>query len=428
MNQERETAGVGEIGGPPWDAIWIGLGLATMAGEAETPYGRIDDGAIAVADGRIAWVGPRDALPGSPGDLARVVNEPDGLSGGLWATPALIDCHTHIVHGGNRAREFEMRLQGASYAELAAAGGGIRSTVSATRAATNEELLDSACRRLVPLLAEGVTVVEVKSGYGLDLETELRMLEVARALPDFLPVDVVTTFLGAHALPPEWDGDADGYIEFVCDEVLPAAVERDLVDQVDAFCEGIAFSPAQVARVFEAARRFDLPVKLHAEQLSDLGGAAMAARFGALSCDHLEYLGADGVAAMAEAGTVAVMLPGAYLTLRETQLPPIDALREAGVPLAVATDCNPGSSPVTSLLTSMNLASVLFRMTPEEALAGVTRNAARALGLDRVRGTLEVGKMADFALWAIEDPAELAYRIGFNPCVSVIRAGAPTLS
>lgn len=393
-----------------------------MAGSE--PYGRIEDGAIAVKNGRIAWAGPREALPGSPETLASVVQEGEGG----WITPALIDCHTHIVHGGQRAGEFEQRLMGASYAEIARAGGGILSTVAATRAATEATLVESAERRLRPLLAEGVTVIEIKSGYGLDLETELRMLRAARAIERRLPVTVITTFLGAHAVPPEWKGNPDGYIDFLCDEVLPAAVEEGLVDQVDAFCETIAFSPSQVARVFDAAALFKLPVKLHAEQLSDLSGAAMAAEAGALSADHLEYLGPDGVAAMAESGTVAVLLPGAYYTLRETHLPPVDKLRKAGVAIAVATDSNPGSSPVTSLLTAMNMACVLFRLTPAEALAGVTRNAARALGLQAERGTLEAGKVADFVHWSIEEPAELAYRIGFNPCTTVIRNGAPTLT
>jgi len=405
-----------------WDSLWIDVGLATLAGP--DPYGRIDDGAIAVKDGRIAWAGPRAELVGPLERRASVVHE----GAGGWITPALVDCHTHIVHGGQRAGEFERRLLGASYAEIARAGGGILSTVAATRAASEEQLLDSAVRRLRPLLAEGVTVVEVKSGYGLDLDTELKMLRVARALEAKVPATVVTTFLGAHAVPPEWDGDSDGYMDFVCDEVLPAAVEAGLVDQVDAFCESIAFSPAQVARLFDAAKLFQLPVKLHAEQLSDLGGARMAAQAGALSADHLEYLGADGVAAMAAAGTVAVLLPGAFYTLGETRRPPVERLRQAGVAMAVATDCNPGSSPVTSLLTAMNMACVLFRLTPAEALAGATRNAARALGLAGERGTLEVGKVADFVHWAIDEPAELAYRVGFNPCATVIRNGAPTLA
>ena len=405
-----------------WDSLWVDVGLATMAGT--DPYGRIEDGAIAVKNGRIAWVGPREELAGRPDKLAAVVQEGEGG----WITPALVDCHTHIVHGGQRAGEFEQRLMGASYADIARAGGGILSTVAATRAASLEDLVESAVRRLRPLLAEGLTVVEIKSGYGLDLDSELKMLRAARAIEARVPVTVVTTFLGAHAVPPEWKGNADGYIDFLCDEVLPAAVEQSLVDQVDAFCETIAFSPAQVARVFEAAALFKLPVKLHAEQLTDLGGATMAAGAGALSADHLEYLDAEGVAAMARAGTVAVLLPGAFYTLGETRRPPVERLRKAGVPIAVATDSNPGSSPVTSLLTTMNMACVLFGLTPSEALAGVTRNAARALGLQAERGTLEAGKVADFVHWSIDEPAELAYRIGFNPCTTVIRNGAPTLS
>ena len=404
-----------------WDSLWVDIGVATLAGP--DPYGRIEDGAVAVKDGRIAWVGPREDLAGPLESLASIVHEGEGG----WITPALIDCHTHIVHGGQRAGEFEQRLLGASYADIAHAGGGILSTVAATRAATETDLIASATRRLRPLLAEGVTAVEIKSGYGLNLETELKMLRVARALESRLPVAVTTTFLGAHAVPPEYRGDGDGYVDFLCDEVLPAAVEQGLVDQVDAFCESIAFSPAQVARIFDAAALFQLPVKLHAEQLSDLGGAALAARVGALSADHLEYLGPDGVTAMARAGTVAVLLPGAYFTLGEVRRPPVERLRKAKVPIAIATDSNPGSSPVTSLLTTMNMACVLFGLTPAEALAGVTRNAARALGLQSERGTLEVGKLADFVHWDIDEPAELAYRIGFNPCTTVIRGGAPTL-
>ncbi len=404
-----------------WDALWIDVDIATCA----TPgsYGRIEDAAIGVKDGRIAWIGARGDLPGPVETLAAVLNEGEQK----WVTPALIDCHTHLVHGGQRAGEFEQRLSGASYADIARGGGGIRSTVIATRSASEPDLLAAAMRRLAPLIAEGTTVIEIKSGYGLDLDTELKMLRVARSIEREAPVRVITTFLGAHALPQEFDGDSDGYIDFVCDEVLPAAVEQGLVDQVDAFCETIAFSPEQVERVFDAARLFSLPVKLHAEQLSDRGGAELAARFGALSADHLEYLSPAGVAAMAEADMVAVLLPGAFYMLGETRLPPVGRLRAAGVPIALATDCNPGSSPLTSLLTTMNMGCVLFGLTPVEALAGVTRNAAAALGLGDERGTLEVGKVADFVIWDIEEPAELTYRIGFNPCVEVIREGAPTL-
>lgn len=404
-----------------WDALWIDVDIATCAMPGS--YGRIENGAIGVKDGRIVWIGPREELPGPVEELAAVLHQGEQN----WITPALIDCHTHLVHGGQRAGEFEQRLSGATYADIARAGGGILSTVAATRAASEPDLLAAALRRLSPLAAEGVTVVEIKSGYGLDLDTELKMLQVARAVEREAPVDVITTFLGAHAVAPEFAGDPDGYIDFMCDEVLPAAVEQGLVDQVDAFCETIAFSPAHVERVFEAAKLFGLPVKLHAEQLSDCGGAELAARYGALSADHLEYLSPDGVRAMASAGTVAVLLPGAFYTLGETRRPPVDRLREAGVPIALATDSNPGSSPMTSLLLAMNMSCVLFGLTPVEALAGVTRNAARALGLADSRGTLEVGKTADFVVWDIEEPAELAYRIGFNPCVEVIRAGAPTL-
>ncbi|MDF1790813.1 MAG: imidazolonepropionase [Thalassobaculaceae bacterium] len=404
-----------------WDALWIDVDIATCATPGD--YGRIENGAIGVQDGRITWIGPRGELPGPVEGLAAVLHEGEQK----WVTPALIDCHTHLVHGGQRAGEFEQRLSGESYADIARAGGGIRSTVAATRAAGEADLLGAALRRLKPLIAEGVTVIEIKSGYGLDLQNELKMLRVARAIERQAPVEVVTTFLAAHAVPPEFDGDSDGYIDFVCDELLPGAVEQGLVDQVDAFCETIAFSPAQVERVFEAAKLFNLPVKLHAEQLSNCGGAELAARFGALSADHLEYLSAAGVRAMAKAGTVAVLLPGAFYTLGETRHPPVARLRGEGVPIALASDCNPGSSPMTSLLLAMNMGCVLFGLTPVEALAGVTRNAARALGLGDRRGTLETGKAADFVIWDIEEPAELAYRLGFNPCVEVIRAGAPTL-
>ena len=391
--------------------------LATMAG-ADVPYGLIDDGAVAIVDGEIAYAGPASALPAEFNGL-----DSTSLEGRL-VTPGLIDCHTHIVHGGNRAAEFEMRLNGATYEEVARAGGGIVSTVSATRAASEADLLQSALPRVDTLLAEGVTVLEVKSGYGLDVETELRMLRVARDLPNHRPVRVVTSFLGAHAVPAEYADRADAYIDDVCIPALRAANAEGLVDAVDGFCEGIAFSPAQIARVFDVAVELGLPLKLHAEQLSNLGGAAMAARYGALSADHIEYLDQDGVAAMAKAGTVAVLLPGAFYTLLETQQPPIAALREAGVPIALASDNNPGSSPLTSLLLTMNMACTLFRMTPEEALAGVTVNAARALGLqDCGTITAVAGQRADLAVWNVEHPAELAYRIGFNPLHRRIFAG-----
>jgi len=403
-----------------WDAIWLGGRLATMsgpAGEAEA-YGAIDDGAIAVAAGRIVWAGPRAKLPGAAKDLAREVHDLEGR----WLTPGLIDCHTHLVYGGDRAAEFELRLKGASYAEIAQAGGGIVSTVAATRAASEEDLLRAARPRLDALLAEGVTTVEIKSGYGLDLENELKQLRVARALGESRAVTVKTTFLGAHALPPEFAERTEDYIEAVV-AMLPEVAASGLADAVDAFCETIAFSPEQIARVFAAARALDLPVKLHADQLTDLGGAALAARYDALSADHIEYTGAEGVAAMAAAGTVAVILPGAFYALRETQLPPVQALRAARVPIALATDCNPGSAPVTSLLLMLNMGCTLFRLTPEEALAGVTRHAATALGLGDSHGTLEAGKVADFAIWNIDRPAELAYRIGFNPLAYAVKGG-----
>jgi imidazolonepropionase len=396
-----------------WDDLWLNGHLAKMtAGGA--PYGAVEDGAIAAANGRIAWVGARKDLPGRPEGLAREVHDLQGR----WLTPGLIDCHTHIVHGGDRAQEFELRLQGATYEEIARAGGGIRSTVAKTRSADEATLLASAEARLAPLKAEGVTTIEVKSGYGLDSANEAKMLRVARQLSG---VTVRTSFLGAHALPPEFAERNTDYIDLVIEEMLPAV--DGLADAVDAFCEKIAFSPEETRRVFAAAVARGLPVKLHADQLSDLSGAALAAEFGALSADHLEYTSPSGVAAMAGAGTVAVLLPGAFYFLREKQLPPVDALRKAGVPIAIASDNNPGSSPVTSLLLMLNMAATLFRMTPEEALSGVTRAAASALGLGTSHGTLEMGKAADFAIFQIARPAELAYRIGYNPCAGRVRAG-----
>ena len=400
------------------DVIWVGGDLASME-PGGGPWGKIQDAALGVKDGRIAWIGRQADLPERPRAMAREVRDFTGR----WITPGLIDCHTHLVYGGDRAREFEMRLQGASYEEIAHAGGGILSTVAATRADDEDSLMASAARRLAALTAEGVTTVEIKSGYGLDVETELKQLRVARRLGQQANVTVRTSFLGAHALPPGFDGDADDYIDFVCAESLPAAAEAGLVDAVDAFCETIAFSPEQVARVFHRAAALGLPVKLHADQLSDLGGADLAARQGALSADHLEYAAEPGIQAMAAAGTVAVLLPGAFYTLRERQLPPVDLFRQLGVPIAIATDCNPGSSPATSILLMLNMACTLFRLTPEESLAGVTRNAAAALGLQQTHGTLAEGKVADFCLWDIADPAELAYRIGFNPLAGRVRAG-----
>lgn len=387
--------------------LFVNMRLATMRGGA--PYGLLEGHAVGVENGRIALVAPEGELPSGWRGAERVD------LGGRLVTPALIDCHTHIVFGGNRAREFEMRLEGASYEEIARAGGGIVSTMSATRAASEDELVGSALPRIDALIAEGVSTIEIKSGYGLSVEHELKMLRAARRLGEMRPVRIVTSWLAAHALPPEFKGRADDYIGEVVLPGMTKAKAEGLADAVDGFCEGIAFSPDQMQRVFEHARKLGLPVKLHAEQLSNLGGAALAARHGAISADHLEYLDAAGVNAMAEHGTVAVLLPGAFYTLRETQLPPVQLLREAGVPIAVATDCNPGSSPLASLLLTMNMACTLFRMTPEEALAGVTRNAATALGLSEEIGTIEQGKAAELAVWNAGEPAELAYRIGFNP-------------
>jgi imidazolonepropionase len=392
------------------------LTAATMTEEGG-PYGLIPDALIAVAEGEIAWVGSREDAPRDVRALPMHKQE------GRLVTPGLIDCHTHIVHGGNRAREFEMRLEGASYEEIARAGGGIVSTVKATRESDEDALVETALPRLDALIAEGVTTIEVKSGYGLDIATELAMLRAARRLGAKRDIEVATTFLGAHAVPPEYRNDPDGYIDEVCLPALDQAAAEELADAVDGFCEGIAFSPAQIARVFDRAADLGLPVKLHAEQLSNLGGAALAASYGALSADHLEYLDEDGARAMAEAGTVAVLLPGAFYTLRETRLPPVDALRAAGVPIAIATDCNPGSSPMTSLLLAMNMACTLFRMTPEEALAGATRIGAEALGFED-RGVIATGKRADLAIWDVNHPAELAYRVGFNPLHLRIFGGA----
>jgi len=391
--------------------------VATMV--AGPDYGAIHDGAIAVRGGRIDWVGARADLPAALRTAATTEHD----AGGRWITPGLIDCHTHLVYAGSRAGEFEQRLNGASYEAIARAGGGIRATVAATRAASEAALLDASKPRLKALAAEGVTTVEIKSGYGLETGAEAKMLRVARALGNALPVTVRTSFLGAHALPPEFDGRADAYIDEVCERMLPEVARAGLVDAVDAFCERIGFSAAQTERMFEAARRLGLPVKLHAEQLSNQGGARLAARYGALSADHVEYIEEEDVVAMARAGTVAVLLPGAFYFLRETRVPPVELLRRHGVAMAVATDCNPGTSPMTSLLLALNMACTLFRLTPQEALAGATREAARALGLAAQGGTLEAGKVADFVLWDIERPAELAYGIGVNPCHAVVKRG-----
>ncbi|MGY9011102.1 MAG: imidazolonepropionase [Rhodobacterales bacterium] len=395
--------------------VLLDLNAATMDG-SDQPYGMIENAAIVVEGGLISWVGKRADLPASYEGFATQSLE------GRVVTPGLIDCHTHIVHGSDRAVEFEMRLNGASYEEIARAGGGIVSTVTATRNATEDQLLQDALRRVDVLIAEGVTTIEIKSGYGLDIETELRMLRVARAVMANRPIRVKTTFLGAHATPAEYAGRDDAYIDEVCIPALRAAHTEGLVDVVDGFCEGIAFNTAQIARVFDVAVELGLPVKLHAEQLSNLGGAKLAANYSALSADHLEYLDEDGIKAMANAGTIAVILPGAFYTLRETQAPPIALLRKHGVPMAIATDVNPGSSPLNSLLLALNMGCTLFRMTPEEVLVGAMQNAAHALGLTDV-GMIKVGMHAELAVWDIKHPAELAYRIGFNPLHTRIFGG-----
>ncbi len=370
--------------------------------------GVVDDGVVACRDGRIVYAGSRADAPTF--EAAEVVD-----CAGRWITPGLIDCHTHLVHAGDRAHEFELRLAGASYEEIARAGGGIVSTMKATRAASEAELVEAALPRLDALIAEGVTTIEIKSGYGLSLDDELKMLRAARRLGEVRGVTIKTTLLAAHALPPEFAGNADGYIAHVCEAIIPAVAQAGLADAVDGFCESIGFTPAQIERVFQTARAHSLPVKLHAEQLSNSHGAALAARYSAFSADHLEHLDEAGIAAMASAGTVAVVLPGAYYFTRETLPPPIAKLRAAGVPLALATDCNPGTSPLTSLLLAMNMGATLFRLTVNECLAGVTREAARALGMQSEVGTLEAGKLCDLAIWDIERPAELVYRIGANP-------------
>ena len=389
--------------------VLLNAHIAPMV-EGEQRYGGlIETGALAMQNGQIAWVGKGADLPKEYGDWAH-----QDLEGAL-VTPGLIDCHTHLVYGGNRAKEFEMRLEGATYEEVARAGGGILSTVTATRAASVNDLVQTALPRLDALLSEGITTLEIKSGYGLDMDSERNMLLAARQLASLRKVIIKTTFLGAHATPPEFKGRDDDYIDYLANTMLPTLAGEGLVDAVDGFCEGIAFSPDQMRIVFNAAQKLNLPIKLHAEQLSNLGGAALAASYSALSADHLEYLDEAGVKAMAKAGTVAVLLPGAFYTLREKKMPPMEHLRSHNVPIAIATDSNPGSSPLTSLLLGMNMAATLFRMTPDEALRGVTLNAAKALGLADQVGSIEVGKRADFAVWNVQSPAELTYRIGFNP-------------
>ena len=398
-----------------WDGLLLGATLVTLADASG--YGLIEDGALGWRDGVLVHVGTRDALPDAPTRLATEVIEASGC-----VTPGLIDCHTHLVFAGNRAAEFEQRLQGASYEDIARSGGGIVSTVRAVRGGDEDTLLAQSLPRARALLSDGATTLEIKSGYGLELDSERRMLRVARRLGRELGISVRTSFLGLHALPAEFKDRRADYLTLVCDEMLPALAREGLVDAVDGFCESIGFSVAEVRRLFERARELDLPVKLHAEQLSDQHGAALVAEFGGLSADHLEHLGEAGVRAMAAAGTVAVLLPGAFYALRETRLPPIDLLREQRVPLAVATDCNPGTSPLTSILLAMNMGATLFRMTPSECLAGVTRHAATALGLSD-RGRLAPGMRADLAIWDVQHPAELTYRIGFNPLHARIFGG-----
>jgi imidazolonepropionase len=387
-----------------WDLLLTDARIASL-GASAAEYGENSDAALAIADGKIAWLGLQADLPTNNAAEERSVS-------GRWLTPALIDCHTHLIFAGDRSAEFEQRLQGASYEEIAQAGGGILATVNATRKASADELFDAALSRLNALRAEGVATLEIKSGYGLDVENELKILEVGRRLGQVSDIDVRTTLLAAHAVPPEFEGRADDYIDLVCNELLPEVAERKLADAVDAYCESIAFSAPQIAKLFRRASELGLPVKLHADQLSDGGGAELAAFFGALSADHLEYTAASGVAAMAKSGAVAVLLPGAFLTLGETQRPPIEALRSAAVPIAVASDCNPGTSPICSLRTAMVLATRLFALTPLECLVGTTREAARALGLLHDRGTLEIGKRADIAIWNIAHPRELSYWMG----------------
>ena len=398
-----------------FDSLWKNLHAATMT----DGFGIINNAAIGIKDRRISWIGPAKDLPGAPEKLSEYVFDGQGM----FATPGLIDCHTHLAYAGDRAAEFEQRLQGVSYEDIAKAGGGINATVTATRAASQDDILDLTIKRLRNMFYEGVTTFEIKSGYGLDLENERKLLRVATSVRDELELRVQRTFLGAHALPPEYKGRADDYVDMICSEMLPVLAQEGLVDAVDAFCEGIGFSPAQVRRIFDVAKSLNLPVKLHAEQLSNLNGAALAAEYKALSADHLEYVDEAGVAAMAAAGMAAVLLPGAFYFLREKTLPPIDLFRKHKVPMAIATDHNPGTAPVLSPLLMLNMACTLFRMTPEEALSGMTRYAAHALGYSGICGTLETGKAADIAFWNVAHPRELCYFFGTNPCGGVAVAG-----
>ncbi len=400
-----------------WQILWLNVNLATMANSGDD-YGEIRDAALAICDGKIVWLGKTADLPAYEKSDVEVI---DGQ--GKWLTPGFIDCHTHLVYGGNRANEFEMRLQDKSYQEIAEAGGGIISTVKATREATEAELLASALPRLTALHQQGVTTVEVKSGYGLDLENEIKMLKVAGMLAKALPITIKRTFLGAHALPVEYKGDPDGYINLVCDEMIPVVAEQKLADTVDVFCENIGFDLQQTERVFSAAKQHGLAIKVHAEQLSDLGGTELAAKYQALSSDHVEFLSEQGIKAMSAANMSTVLLPGAFYFLRETQLPPIELLRKHGVAMAIATDANPGSSPIFSIQLMLNMACTLFRLTPSEALAGVTCQAAKALGLSKTKGQLSVGFDADIAVWNISQPAELCYQFGVNPLSALVQSG-----
>ncbi|WP_286264340.1 imidazolonepropionase [Thalassotalea atypica] len=409
------------INSSQWQIVLINVHLATMT-DAANSYGEVNNGAIAISNGKIAWLGAQSELADIDLTLLEVI---DGE--GQWLTPGLIDCHTHLVYGGSRANEFEMRLQGKGYEEIAKAGGGIVSTVTATRAATHEQLIESALPRLQALHQQGVTTVEIKSGYGLDTETEIKMLEVATNLEEHLPVTIKRTFLGAHALPTEFAGKADEYISKVCNEMLPAVVEKGLADAVDVFCEGIGFNIEQTEEVFYAASQHSLPVKVHAEQLSNLGGSALAAKYQALSSDHIEFLDENGIEKMKQADMTAVLLPGAFYFLRETQLPPIELLRKHQVPMAIATDANPGTSPIHSIQLMLNMGCTLFKLTPVEALAGVTCFGAKALGLEKNKGQLAVGFDADIAMWNINQPAELCYQFGVNPLVKLIKSGRVVL-
>jgi imidazolonepropionase len=410
-----------------WDRVWLGVSLATMAGrpayndrQASDPA-ELRDAALAIKDGRIAWIGTRqelDALQWSATSVTR--------ADGLWITPGLVECHTHLVHGGDRSNEFAARLRGATYEEISRAGGGIVSTMRATRAASEDQLLDQSLPRAMALAAEGVTTLEIKSGYGLDLDNEMKMLRVAQRIGEITGLTVIKTFLGAHALPPEFAGRQEDYVRHVCDDMLPAVASAKLADAVDVFCERIAFSPEQTRRIFDRAREFGLNARLHADQLSDGSGGELAAECGALSADHLEYTSERSLQRMAERGVVAGILPGAFYYLRETKLPPIERLRELNIPMAVSTDCNPGTSPIASLLTAMNMACVVFRMTAAEALRGATVNAAKALGLAKDRGTLEVGARADLAVWRIRHPEQLCAEVGVHRPIEIVLAGSKT--